>query len=88
MLIGSCAAVRGQLTGSLPLKPRLRGEALHPSVDRDVIDFDAALGEQLLHISVGERVPQVPADRDGDHRRREPEPANADRSRIGRAVRR
>src|SRR5215204_3444529 len=43
-----------------------RGEALYPSVDRDMVGFDAAFGEQLLHIAVGERVAQVPADRDRD----------------------
>jgi hypothetical protein len=29
-----------------------RAETLHSPVDRDVIDLDAALGQQLLHIPV------------------------------------
>ena len=58
----------------------LRGEALHPSVDADVIDGDVALGQQFLDIAVGQPVPQIPADRDGDHLPREPE-AGKDRVR-------
>jgi hypothetical protein len=42
-------------------------EGLHPPVHGDVIDFDAALGQQLLHIAVGQAVTQVPAHRDRDH---------------------
>ena len=45
-----------------------------------VVGLDTALGQQLLDIAVGEAVPQVPADRDRDHFRREPEPSEADRS--------
>ena len=51
-----------------------RSEPLHPPVDGDVVDFDAALGEQLLDVPIGQPVAQVPADRDRDHLRREPEP--------------
>jgi len=29
-----------------------RGEPLYPPVDRDVVDLDAALGEQLLDVAV------------------------------------
>jgi hypothetical protein len=29
-----------------------RREALHPPVDGDVVDLDAAFGEQLLHVAV------------------------------------
>jgi hypothetical protein len=29
-----------------------QGETLHPSVHRDVIDFDAAFNQQLLHVPV------------------------------------
>jgi len=32
-----------------------RGEPLHPPVDGDVVDLDAALGEQLLVIAVRQR---------------------------------
>jgi hypothetical protein len=30
-----------------------RREPLHPTVDGDVVDIDAALGEQLLDVPVG-----------------------------------
>jgi hypothetical protein len=39
-----------------------------------VIDLDVALGQQLLHIAVGQAVTQVPAHRDRDHLTREPVP--------------
>jgi hypothetical protein len=45
----------------------LRGEALDPPVHRDVVDLDAAFGEELFDISVGKAEPQVPPDRQGDH---------------------
>ena len=48
-----------------------RREPLHPPVDGDVVDLDAALGEQLLGVAVGEAKAQVPADRQHDHIRRE-----------------
>jgi hypothetical protein len=38
-----------------------------------VIHGDSALGQQFLHITVGQAVPQVPADRDRDDLGREPE---------------
>jgi hypothetical protein len=56
-----------------------RREPLHPPVDGDVVDLDAAFGEQLLDVAVGEAEAQVPADRQHDHIRREAEPAKADR---------
>jgi hypothetical protein len=42
-----------------------RREPLDPPVDRDVVDLDTTLGEQLLDISVGQAEAQVPAD--GEH---------------------
>jgi hypothetical protein len=51
-----------------------RAEAPYPPVDRDVVDVDAALGQQLLHVPVGQAEPQIPAYRQHDHIRREPEP--------------
>src|SRR5438132_1418502 len=36
-------------------------EALHPSIDRDVIDLDPTLVEELLDVAIGEPVPQIPA---------------------------
>src|SRR5271166_5027005 len=46
-----------------------RGVTLHPPPDRDVIGVQAPLGEQLLHVTVGKRETQVPADREQDHLR-------------------
>jgi hypothetical protein len=51
-----------------------RGESLHRPVDGDVVDRDAALGQQLLDIAIRQAVPQVSADGDRDHLRREPGP--------------
>jgi hypothetical protein len=39
-----------------------------------VIDLDAALGQQLLHVPIGQPVPEIPADRHRDHLGRKPEP--------------
>ena len=47
-------------------------ERLHPPIDRHVIHHDGALGQQLLHIAVGQSVPQIPAHRDRNHFAREP----------------
>ena len=44
-----------------------RREPLRPPVDGDVVDLDAALGEQFLEVAVGQPEPQVPADREHDH---------------------
>ena len=41
--------------------------------DGDVIHGDHALGQQFLHITVGQAVPQLPADLDRDDLGREPE---------------
>jgi len=43
-------------------------------VDRDVINLDAAFGQALLNVSIGEAVAQIPADVQQDHLRWEPEP--------------
>ena len=48
-----------------------------PSVHGYVIDSDVALGQQLLDVPVGQAVPQVPADRHGDHLPRKPSWADA-----------
>jgi hypothetical protein len=37
----------------------LGGEPLDPPVDGDVIDGDAAFGQQFLHVAVGQAVAQV-----------------------------
>ena len=39
---------------------RQRRESQHPAGDRHVVDLDAAFGEQLLDVTVGETEPQVP----------------------------
>jgi len=52
-----------------------RRESLHPPVYGDVIDVHTPLGQQLLHVPIGESVPEVPPDRNRDHLRREPEPS-------------
>jgi hypothetical protein len=53
----------------------LRGERLDPAVDRDVIDHDPTLGQQLLDIAGGQSVAQIPAHRDRDHLPRKPVPS-------------
>jgi hypothetical protein len=50
-----------------------RGEALHPPVNRDVINLDATLGEELFDIAVGQAIAEMPAHRQQDHVWREPE---------------
>ena len=65
------------VAGSMAARPRslneLRGEPLYPPVDGDVINRDAALGQQLPDVPLGQSVPQVPADRERDYLVREPE---------------
>ena len=78
------------VTRSMPARPRgldeLAGETLHSPVDGHVIHGDAALGQQLPGIAVGQSVPRVPADRDRGHLPREPE-ASEDRGRARRSHR-
>jgi hypothetical protein len=50
-----------------------RRQPLHPPVHGDVIDLDPTLGQEIFDIAVGEPEPQVPAHRENDHLRREPE---------------
>ncbi len=45
------------------------GKPLHPAIDGDVIHLDAPLGRQLLDVTVGEPVAQVPAHSHRDHLR-------------------
>ncbi len=49
----------------------LGGERLHPPIDGDVINSDAAFGEQLFDIAVGRAVAQVSAHLDRDRLGRE-----------------
>jgi hypothetical protein len=59
------------VTGNVAARPggldELRREPLHPSVDGDVIDGDAALGQQFLDVPVRQAVARVLADRHRDH---------------------
>lgn len=43
-----------------------------------MVDLDAALGEQLFDIAVGQSVAEVPAHGDRDHLTRKPFPAGVD----------
>jgi hypothetical protein len=58
-------------SGRVPGRPggvdELRREGLHPPVDRHVIHIDAALGQQLLDVAIGQPIAQVPAHRNRDH---------------------
>jgi hypothetical protein len=49
----------------------LRSEPMHPSVDAHMVDLDASLREELLHVPVGQAEPQVPTDGQGDDLGRE-----------------
>jgi hypothetical protein len=49
-------------------------EPLHPPEQGHVIDIDAALGEEIFEIAIRQTEPEIPADRQHDHLRREPEP--------------
>src|SRR5262249_42255261 len=49
----------------------LLGEGLHPPIHRHVINVDAALGQQLLHVAVRQPVAQIPTNRHRDHLTRE-----------------
>jgi hypothetical protein len=37
------------------------------AIDRDVVDLDSSLGQQLFDVAIGQPVSEVPADRHGDH---------------------
>ena len=50
---------------------------LHPPEDADVINGDASFGQQFFHVSVGEPVAEVPANRNHDHIRRKAKPGEA-----------
>ena len=50
-----------------------RRESLHPAEQRHVVDFDATFREQFFEVAEGHVVAQVPAHRQQDDVRREPE---------------
>jgi hypothetical protein len=60
-------AIPARVPGRAGGVDELRGEGLHPPVHGHMIDGDAALGEQLLNVAVGQPLAQVPAHRDRDH---------------------
>ena len=68
-------AVPDRVAGRASRVDQQRCEPLHPPVDRDVINLDAAFGEQLLDIAVGQSEPQIPTNRQHDHLGWEPEPS-------------
>ncbi len=61
------------LSGSCGLG-ELGSEPLNPPVHRHVIDLDAAFGQELFDVPVGQAEPQVPADRQRDDFGREAVP--------------
>ena len=63
-----------------------RREALHPPIDRHVINVDAAFGEELFDVSISESVTEVPAHCQQDCVEREPESCKRRRSRVVRAT--
>jgi hypothetical protein len=64
-LVHAPAPADGMSAGPGRLSQQWR-EALDPAVDGGVVDLDAALGEQLLDIAVGQREAQVPPHRQHD----------------------
>jgi hypothetical protein len=70
-------AIPDQVPSSSRRLGELRREALDPAVDRDVVDLDPALGQQLFDVPIREAEPEVPADRQGDDLWREPIPSES-----------
>jgi hypothetical protein len=71
--------IEGQAAADpMPGKPgrvgQQRRKPLHPPVHGDMIHLDATVGQQLLHIPIGQAEPQIPAHRQHDHIRWEAEP--------------
>ena len=57
-----------------------RRQPPHPPVDRDVVDLDTALSEELLEVAVGQAEAQVPATASTITSDGKQKPANADRA--------
>jgi len=74
-LVDEPAGTSGVASRAGGLDELLRGEPLYPPVQRDVVDLDAALGEQLFEIPVGQAEAQVSAHRQEDHLRWELDPS-------------
>ena len=64
------------ITNTLTTRPRCvdreRSEALHPSLNGDMVDLDAAFGEKFFDIAVREYVAEISAHCQQDHVRWEP----------------
>ncbi len=78
------------VTDAVTTRPRRvdeqRCEALHPPVDGDVIDLDAAFGEEFLDVAVRQAVAEVPAHGQQDHLGREPVPGKRRRLRTATTI--
>jgi hypothetical protein len=74
------------ITNTAPGRPSRvddqRGEALHPPINRHVINVDTAFREQFFDIAVGQAVAEIPAHRQQDHLRREPVAGERNRNRA------
>ena len=57
-----------------------RREPQHPPVDGDVVDLDAALGQQFFDVAIGQAEAQGPGDRHDDRIGWEAKPAKAERA--------
>jgi hypothetical protein len=55
--------IPARVPGGTRCVDEFRSEGLYLAIDRDVVNLDAALAEQLLDIAVGQPVPQVPTPR-------------------------
>jgi hypothetical protein len=62
-------AITDQVLASSCGLGELRREPFDPPVDRDVVDLDPALGQQLHDVPIGEAEPQVLAECQGDELR-------------------
>ncbi len=69
--------IAGSVPAGLCCVDQQWSEPLHPPEHTHVIHLDATLNQQFFHVSVGEPVAQVPANRDRDQIRREAEPREA-----------
>jgi hypothetical protein len=72
------------ITNTVPARPSRvddqRGEALHPPINRHVINVDTAFREQFFDVTVRQAVAEVPADGQQDEVRREPKSSERNRS--------
>jgi hypothetical protein len=86
-LVDPPAGANPMSTGACSLGQQRR-EPQHQAVDADVVDLDAAFGQQFFDVAVGQAIGQVPADGDDDGVGREAEagegrPRNGSRAEGG-----